>query len=296
MAKVIIAGGTGLIGRALEEELTARQHSVFILTRRPSKPNHILWNPDKKELDRTKIESTEILINLCGENVGEGRWTQKRKKQLLDSRVETTSFLLDVFHTLPSLKQYISASGINAYPLDQRDMEMEETDAFGSDYLSQLVKKWETAADQFSDIVPVCKMRISMVLSAEGGALQKLLPLVKFRIASPIGKGNQCMTWVHIEDVARAFSHAIRHQLDGAFNLTGEPITNRLFMHELMKVHGRKMWAPNVPAFILKWIMGEQATIVLDGVYADTKKLKATGFEFKYPNLTLAFQNLFPKK
>ncbi len=296
MAKIIIAGGTGLIGQALEKELFAKQHEVFILTRSPRKVNHIAWDPNKRTIDKEKILGTEILINLCGENVGEGRWTDKRKKELLDSRVETTKFLFEEFHNQKSLLQHLSASGINAYPLDQRAKEMKEDDAFGSDYLSQLVKKWEEAADIFARIVPVCKLRISMVLSENGGALEKLLPLVKYRIASPLGTGNQCMTWVHIDDVARAFAHAIEHKLDGSFNLTGIPTTNRLFMNELMKVNGRKMWAPNVPAFVMKLIMGEQSVIVLEGIYADAGKLRSTGFDYKYAQLNQALINIFPGK
>lgn len=293
MSKIIIAGGTGLIGRALERVLTHEKHEVFILTRSPKKANHIFWDPSNKKIDKDLIADTEVLINLCGESVGEGRWTAKRKKELLNSRVDTTHYLFEEFHQQKSLKHYLSASGIDAYPLDQRAKEMNENDAFGSDYLSQLVKQWEAAADVFERIVPVCKMRISMVLSADGGALQKLMPLVKFRIASPIGKGNQCTTWVHIDDLAAAFSHAIAKRLDGAYNVSGEPVTNRLFMNELMVANGRKMWAPNVPGFIMKAIMGEQATIVLDGAYAQSNKLKDSGFVFKFATLNEAFKNIF---
>jgi hypothetical protein len=295
MAKIIIAGGTGLVGSALAKRLIQEKNDVFILTRSPKKLNHIFWDPKNKKIDRNQITNTEILINLCGESVGEGRWTTKRKKELLDSRVDTTNFLFDEFHQQKTLKQYLSASGIDAYPLDQRMKEMKEEDAFGSDFLSQLVKKWEESADIFERIVPVFKLRISMVLAKEGGALQKLIPLVKYRIASPIGKGNQCTTWVHIEDVASAFSHAISNKLDGAFNITGVPVTNRMLMNELMKANGRKMWAPNVPAFIIKAIMGEQATIVLDGANASPAKLKETGFRLSYPNLQNALSDIFKK-
>ncbi len=293
MAKITIAGGTGLIGKGLETLFQQKGHEVLILTRSPRKENHIAWDPQKKTIDSSKIQETEYLINLCGESIGEGRWTTKRKKELLSSRVDTTQFLFEEFHQLKSLKQYLSASGIDAYPLDQPKKEMQEDDAFGSDYLSQLVQKWEEAADVFSRVVPVTKMRISMVLSNNGGALQKLMPLVKFRIASPIGSGSQCMTWVHIEDVAGAFLHAIENKLEGAFNITGQPVTNRLFMHELMRVNDRKMWAPNVPGLVMKLILGEQSAIVLQGAFADRMKLKNSGYEFKYPSLQDAFKALF---
>ena len=293
MAKVIIAGGTGLIGKALEKHLQEQQHDVYILTRSPRKQNHIQWDPKTASIDTEKIQNTEVVINLCGESVGDGRWTKKRKAILLNSRVDTTRFLFESFHRQKSMKQYLSASGINAYPLNSTKKELEEEDAFGDDYLSQLVKKWEQAADVFEPIVPVFKLRIAMVLSNKGGALNKMLPLVKLGLASPIGKGSQCTNWVHLEDVVRAFGHAIEHSLDGPYNLSGEGVTNRMFMNELMLVHGKKMWAPNVPAFLLKWVLGEQSTIVLDGVYANTNKLRASGFQLSYPLLSDAFKNLF---
>lgn len=296
MAKIGIAGGTGLVGKALEKRLLQESHEVYILTRSPTKDNHVAWNPKNKSIDTNKIQGTEYLINLCGENVAESRWTDKRKKQLLNSRVETTQFLYEQFHQQKSLKQYLSASGIDVYPLDQKDKEMKEEDAFGSNYLSQLVKNWEESADVFSRIVPVAKLRISMVLDLKGGAIKKLMPLVKYRIASPVGSGNQCATWVHIDDVAGAFNHAIDKSLDGAFNITGQPVTNRLFMNELMKHNDRKMWAPNVPRVLLKWILGERSTILVDGAFTDRIKFKETGYNYLYPSLQDAFQELFNRK
>lgn len=285
MAKIIIAGGTGLIGKAVEKRLTAEGHSVFILTRSPKKPNHIAWDPIKKTIENERVVDTECVINLTGESIGEGRWTDKRKAQLLSSRVETTQFLFAVFHREKSLKQYISASGIDAYPLNDPNKTMAEDDAYGTAYLAQLVKKWEEAADLFSRVVPVCKLRISMVLAPHGGALQKMMPLVKWGIASPLGTGQQMMSWIHIDDLANAFFHAFTHQLDGAFNVSGRAVTNTTFMKTLMQVKGKKMWAPSVPAFVMKLVMGEQATLVLDGANVSVDKLRQTGYQPRFDSL-----------
>ncbi len=295
MAKIVIAGGTGLLGQALEKALLAEQHEVFILSRSPKKSNHIKWDVKNGTIDNSKIDKTEYVINLCGENVGDKRWTAARKEALLSSRVDATKFLFEIFRNQESLKQYLTASGVNTYPLNHGKKTFLESEAFGDDYLSQLVKKWEESADLFTAKVPVYKLRISMVLASEGGALSKLLPLVKLGIASPIGKGNQSNNWVHQADVSNAFIHGIKHQLNGAYNLTAESISNRIFMRQLMNVHGKKMWGPNVPRFIMKLVMGERATIVIDGAYTSSNKLEESGFQFKFPDLKGALAELFQK-
>ena len=294
MAKIIIAGGTGLIGKALEQMLVEQQHDVFIFTRKPKKPNHIAWDPAIGKIDSSKIEGTEILINLCGENVGAQRWTDVRKQVLFSSRIGTTKLLHQHFQKVSSLKQYISASGINCYPLDSTK-KLQENDAYGSDYLSQLVKEWEAAANLFEPQATVCKLRISMVLDRHNGALQKLLPLVKLGIASPLGSGNQWMSWVHIDDAVNAFVFAINQKLSGTFNLTGKQVSNSAFTRKLMHSHGKKMRFPKVPSFVMKLVLGEQATIVLDGTLNDNSLLKEKGFHYQYEELSSAMQNLFEK-
>ncbi|MFA7272361.1 MAG: TIGR01777 family oxidoreductase [Crocinitomicaceae bacterium] len=294
MAKIIIAGGSGLIGKALEKILTENHHDVFIFTRTPKKSNHISWDPANGQLDSSKINGTEILINLCGENVGAQRWTNVRKQVLSSSRIGTTQLLHQHFQNVSTLQQYLSASGINCYPLESTK-KMQENDAYGSDYLSQLVKEWEFAADLFETQVPVCKLRISMVLDKNDGALQKLLPLVKLGLASPLGSGNQWMSWVHIDDVVGAFVFAIDQKLNGAFNLTGKQVSNTEFTRELMQSNGKTMRFPKIPAFVMKLVLGEQATIVLDGTHNDNSLLKEKGFHYQFEELSVALKTLFGK-
>ncbi|MGJ8661324.1 MAG: TIGR01777 family oxidoreductase [Bacteroidota bacterium] len=296
MAKIIIAGGSGMIGQQIEKLLIDQNHDVYILTRSPKKKNHIAWNPKLKSLDTTKIQGTNYLINLCGENIGSKRWTDKRKQELYSSRIDTNEFLFDQFHRLNSLKLFLSASGINCYPLKNQDKKWNETDVYGNDYVSSLVKEWEKSADLFSRIAPVCKVRISMVLDENDGALQKLLPLAKYGILSPMGDGKQWMNWVHINDVARAFVFAIENELDGAFNLTGEPVNNIDFTKALLKSQGKKLFFPKIPGFLLKLILGEQSTIVLNGVYGDNSLLKEKGFHYEFEEINKAFDNLFGPK
>ncbi len=281
-----------MIGRTLEKVLTEHNHTVAILTRRPTQENHIFWNPDINELDTSKIDGCEILINLCGENIGAKRWTEQRKKVLHSSRIHTTELLYQNFQNISSLRHYISASGINCYPIHSTKT-MSEEDAFGSDYLSQLVKDWETAAQLFEQQMPVCKLRISMVLDKTDGALQKLLPLAKLGIASPFGSGKQWMSWVHIHDVVSALHFAVERSVNGSYNLTGKPVSNALFTEQLMHSLGKKMWFPKVPAFLLKAILGEQSTILLDGTHNSNSSFKEIGFQYQFEELTDAFSDLF---
>lgn len=295
MSKIVIAGGTGMIGQGLEKLLLEKNHEVFILTRNPKKPNHIAWDLEKKNIDVQKIEGTEYLINLCGESISGKRWTKKRKQELFSSRIGTNNFLFEKFGRLPSLKQFLSASGINCYPLEPKNTSRTESDAFGKDYLSLLVKDWEESADLFSNQVPVCKIRISMVLDHEQGALQKLLPIAKWGILSPLGTGQQWMSWLHIDDLASAFVFAIEHELNGAFNVTGRPERNSDFSQALLSSQGKRMFFPKVPSFLLKLFLGEQSTIVLDGALCDNSKLKNQGFKYKFETLESAFSDLFGK-
>ena len=132
-----------------------------------------------------------------------------------------------------------------------------------------------------------------MVLDKEDGALQKLLPLAKWGVLSPMGNGKQWMNWVHIEDVSSAYVFAIENNLDGAFNLTGQPEKNTDFTKALLKSQGRRLIFPKIPSFVLKMILGEQATIVLDGVKGDNSKLKNLGFTYKFETIESAFTDLF---
>jgi uncharacterized protein (TIGR01777 family) len=295
MANITIAGGTGFIGQALQYALSLQGHRVFILTRHPKAPNQFLWDPKHAVIDLSIVGKTDILINLCGENIGGGRWTKDRKQKLKQSRIDTTKFLYQNFKSSTRLKKYIGASGIDCYSKDSSGKIHDESSPFGEDYVAQLVKEWEESADRFSNKCIVQKLRISMVLDKEFGALQKLLPLVKSGFASPIGSGEQTMNWVHIHDAVMAFVHLIESSQSGVFNLTGTPLSNADFMRQFANQLKKPFWMPKVPAFVLKLMFGEMANLLLKGVPADNSALKNLGFEYKYENLGSALSQLFPR-
>lgn len=292
MKKVVIAGGTGFVGQRLEKELFSRGYDVYILTRSPKRPNHIQWDPAKKQIDTNSLLATDVLINLCGENIGGGRWTSRRKQELLDSRVDPTLFLHTTFQQIPGLQKYISASGINCYPLHS-SKEHTENDAYGEDFVSQLVKKWENAANQFQDICSVALMRLSIVLDSEEGALQKIKIPHRFGLGSAMGSGQQIMTWVHINDAVNAFVFALENEsIIGPFNITGQPESNDQFMKKLAKSLRKPYFLPAIPAFVFRLFFGEMSSLLLTGVSASRKKFQELGFEFQFQELSSAFKNL----
>ncbi len=292
MKHVVVAGGTGLIGRHLENELIEAGHHVQILTRNPQKSNHIKWDPANGEMDVSKMQDTQVIINLCGAGVADKRWSKSRKKELHDSRIVPAKCIEDHLEQLPALDHYVSASGITCYGYDQYKPVFDETDKYGQDYLSQLVKQWEAAADRLSGKVKVTKLRIAVVLTPEGGALPKLAKTVRQGIGSPLGSGNQNMPWIHINDLAKTFVHVVNNTTEGTFNAHAGNATNAEFMNAVAKQLGKKMWMPKVPGFVMKILLGEMAEMLLGGVVVTNERLQNTGVQFQYSVLDSALKDL----
>ena len=289
--KILIAGGTGFIGKALVQELSQAGHDVRILSRKSGATNVFSWNPDQGEIDVAAFEGVQVLINLCGSGIAEQRWTKERKKDLLSSRAGTNAFLFSKIDHMPHLEQFISASGINAYGFDTSDVQHAETDPFGSDFLSHLVKEWENSADVFTAKCPVMKVRIAVVLGPDGGALKRMLPAIKLGAGSPLGTGKQFMPWIHAADLVGILIHAIDHQLSGAYNAVAMCETNRVFMKELAQELKKPFIFPAVPSFVLRALFGEMADVLLKGTSASNHKIKDTGYCFKYGSLAAALKN-----
>jgi uncharacterized protein (TIGR01777 family) len=293
MKTILIAGGTGFTGRKIQSLLEEKGYVVNILTRNPKQKNEFRWDLEQKEIDERAFENVVSIINLCGANIGEKRWTIKRKKELLDSRIETTKFLYSQIQNIPNLESYISASGITCYGFEDDKKIYSEEDPFGGDYLSQLVKEWENAADLFKTHCRVVKMRTAVVLDKEQGALPKISLPIRFGIGSPIGTGKQSTSWVHITDLTNAYLYAIENQIKGAFNIVGGNESNKEFSEKLAKTLHKPFWFPNVPAFILQLLLGEMSVILLKGNNASNQKIIDTGFQFKFLKVQDAFEDLF---
>lgn len=293
---ILIAGGSGLIGRKLENRLIELGHEVSILSRSPKKPNQFQWNPETKLIHHPNLAKTEVLINLSGAGIADKRWTESRKKELYQSRIGTNEFLFSLVDQLPNLNHFISSSGINSYGYLNPERVYKEEDEFGSDYLSQLVREWEESADLFLSKCKVSKIRTAVVLDDKGGALERMLPAIKLGIGSPLGTGAQNMPWIHAEDLVNLFAHVIQYQLTGAINAVSDCSSNRKFMKTLAEVLKKPFFFPSVPSFVLQILFGEMSSVLLKGLTASNHKVVESGFKFHYTQLDAALSNLLLEK
>jgi uncharacterized protein (TIGR01777 family) len=193
---------------------------------------------------------------------------------------------------MPSLKHYISASGISCYGFEMSETPFNEEDAYGQDYTSQLVGHWEEAADLFKADYLLTKMRIAVVLTKEGGALKTMRAPIKVYFGAAISPGIQLMQWIHIDDLCAAFLHSIENKLEGTYNTLGNNSTNKEVMVSLANSMNKPMWLPPVPKFMMKLLFGELADILINGVEVSNEKLKSTNFKIEYTEIQEAINSL----
>ena len=236
---------------------------------------------------------------MAGENIADKRWTPERKGAIINSRVQSIQLIQSVLkNNNKKVDAFISASGIGIYgALNGEDICSESTPA-ANDFLGTVCQKWESAADLIAALgIRTVKVRTGLVLGKNDGFLKKLLPVFKFRLGSALGSGKQYMPWIHIDDLCSIYLEAILNsEMNGAYNAAVEDdTTNLVFSKKLAKIFGYSIWLPNVPAFVLKLVMGEMAAIVLTGRRISSAKIEKTGFIFKYKNLETALRNCLTK-
>ncbi len=294
MKTVLISGGRGLIGKSLSRLLRQKGYTVYKLTRRPRKEHHIYWNPNKQTIETKHLGEVDIIVNLAGSNVADKKWSEDRKNELINSRVNSINFLKQASQHMPNLKYYVSASGINCYGYNGAH-EKTENDPYGNDFLSQLVKDWEIASDSFNELCPVSKLRIAMVIDSRGGALKKIMSKVKLGIGSPLGTGRQYVPWIHIDDLCNMFVYCIENQISGTYNAANGYITNREFMKTISKKMKKPFFFPSVPKRILRMLFGEMASMLTESLKVSNEKIRKTGFKFRYSNFDTAIAELVKK-
>lgn len=298
--RVLITGATGLIGTHITQYCHDRKIDVNYLTTSKDKieknPKYqgFFWNPKTGEIDTAAISGVDAIINLVGSSIAE-RWTESNKKEILDSRLETAKLLFDTCKNHDhQIKQIISASAIGVYPSSLQKLYSEEDKGVDDSFAGEVVFKWEEAVDNFKDIgIGVTKIRIGLVLSKEGGMLEKLKQPVSFSVGAPLGSGKQWQSWVHIDDVAGIFLHCLENELLGIYNAVGpNPVTNRELVKTIASQMGKSMWLPNVPKFVLRAALGEMAQLIVSSQLVSSDKIEAAGYNFKYTNLAKALEDL----
>jgi uncharacterized protein len=292
--KILISGASGLVGSALVDSLVRGGNEVRRLVRDGDGEDGVRWNVETGEIDDRALAAwggPEAGVHLAGENIGEGRWTEKKKRRIRESRVEGTEWLAKSLARLGRVRTFVSASAIGFYG-DRGDEVLTERSAKGTGFLADTCESWEAAARPIAEAgARVVHLRFGMILSAEGGALGRMLPVFCAGLGGRLGSGRQWMSWISRADVVRAIEFALReidaaHEVKGAFNAVApNPVRNLEFTKELGRALGRPTVFP-VPAFGLRLIFGEMAdALLLSSAGVLPERLLQAGFQFEHPTL-----------
>ena len=292
---ILVSGATGLVGSALSTELKNKGHRVVVLSRsRPSSGDTIRWDPSRGQIDASRLEGLDAVVHLAGENIV-GRWTEKKKQKIRDSRVQGTRLLAE---TVAGLSEkpgaMICASAIGYYGDRGNELLREESEP-GEAFLSKVVEEWEAAAKPAREAgIRVANLRFGIVLSPEGGALGTTLPIFKLGGGGKVGSGRQWWSWVALDDVVGALVHALENEsVEGPVNVVApNPMTNAEYTKVLGDVLNRPTVLP-APAPALRLGLGQVADeLLLASARVEPAKLKESGYDFRYPELKGALRHL----
>lgn len=297
---IVISGGTGLVGQAILRHLPGSVERCIILTRKAQMDGqqngvvrYSVWNPEQGEIDDAVLADADAIINLAGANIAQ-RWTPKAKAMILSSRVDSTRTLRHALERHPNIRCMVSASAIGFYP--DRPNVQDETAQGDDSFVSRVVQQWE---DEWTCIAPdvarTVGLRIGLVLAREEGFYRKLEPVFRLGLGAPLGTGRQLVSWIHVDDLARLFIVAATDpEMQGIYNaVSPQTLSNRAFTKEMAAAMKRPaITFLGVPAFLLRWAMGEMATIALRSAGASAEKLLASGFSFEFPTVLAAVKNL----
>jgi uncharacterized protein (TIGR01777 family) len=296
--KIAVAGGAGFIGRALTEKLTEQGHELYILTRtldnKPSKEHvtYVEWLGPNSSPEKS-LSEIDAFINLAGESLN-SRWTDKKKGEILNSRVESTKEIVRIIEAMDTKPQvYINASATGYYGTSYHHTFTETSPLSGDDFLSSVVKTWEQEASAAMPMTRVVYSRFGMVLDSNDGALHRMLLPFKLFAGGRLGTGEQWISWIHIEDAARALIYCLETPaISGPVNFTApQPVLMEEFGRTAADILKRPYFFP-VPSNLLELALGEMAVLVTQGQKAVPAKLLENDFKFLYPELRPALENL----
>ncbi|MDO7852876.1 TIGR01777 family oxidoreductase [Hymenobacter convexus] len=300
--KVLITGGTGLIGTRLAEMLIDSGYEVALLSREPAKSNHFRsfrWDPQAGTIDEAAVPYADYIVSLAGASVSDGKWTDERKREIMTSRLGGLKLLTrELAKPGHHVQAVISASAVGIYGDAGEQVVTEETPPAlpTNDFLADVSHQWELAAAPIAALgIRTVIPRIGVVLSTEGGALPQIAKPVKLGAGAALGSGKQYMSWIHLDDICRLFIAMLEDPAwEGTYNAVAPyPATNQAFTEVLAQVLHRPLILPKVPAFGLKLAMGEMSEIVLASQNVSAAKVLARGFRFEYPELRGALEALY---
>ena len=300
MKTILIAGGTGLIGSALSKEVATLGYQVTLLSRSAG-PSRITWDPAAGKIDIDRPQRFDAIINLAGSNLSAGRWTKKRKEEIINSRTQSAETLKQYLQRgLLQSKVYIGASGIGYYR-NSGDLEVDEKTRtqFPADWMVQTVMHWEAGHGSIHPLqMRTVIVRFGIVLSTVGGALKEILNYARFGILARFGSGKQYWSWIHIRDAVRVIIYAIEHDdVEGVLlAVSPNPVQNKV----LTKAINKQLTIPRllipVPRFQLRLMLGEMHSVVFDSCKAIPRRLMEKHFTFLFPDIITAMKDLLVKK
>lgn len=293
--KVLLTGSRGLVGSYLVPYLEARGHQVTRLVRSYPQAGEIVWNPKDKHIDKDKLEGFDAVIHLAGDNIASGRWTASKKEAIKRSRIDGTRFLCE---TLAGLKKppevLVSASAIGYYG-DRCDEILTEASSPGNNFLAQVCQEWEAATKPAQQAgIRVVNLRIGVVLSPDGGALNKMLPPFKMGAGGRIGSGKQYISWIALEDLSGIAEFALNQkQISGPLNAVApNAVTNDQFTEALGAVLKRPTIFP-VPGFAAHLLLGEMADeLLLASTLVKPEKVLSSGYKFRFEDINAALRKI----
>jgi uncharacterized protein (TIGR01777 family) len=297
MSVILLAGGSGLIGRRLSALLRAQGHMVRNLTRSPGGAGQFAWNPATGTLDEAALRDVDAVINLAGAGIADRRWTPARKRELIESRVQSAKTLHDAFlRTGHRPKVYLSASAIGYYG-NSGERPMAETDApVDHSFMVDCCRQWESAADAIAGLgIRTVKLRIGVVLDKAGGALAEFVKPLRFGVGAYFSDGAAWYSWIHTDDVCRLFIWAMENpEVTGVFNAVApHPARNKELVKAIAKARRRPALIVPAPGFALRLVLGEMAAVVLNSNRIDSGKAVRAGFHFQFPELESALAQIF---
>ncbi|MBB5636446.1 hypothetical protein HDE68_002347 [Pedobacter cryoconitis] len=296
---ILLTGATGMLGKELIKSLLSQGHTISILSRKPIQINRVkvfLWDVYQQKIDTNCLEGVDSIIHLAGENISKGRWTEKRKKEIIDSRVLSTQLLYQAMaETKNQVKNFISAAAVGYYGTRGDEMLTEESNP-GRNFLAECCIQWEKAVDQGQQTgLRIVKIRTGVVLAKKEGALEAMAKPIRLFAGAPLGNGKQWTPWIHYQDMTRIYLYALENQsLTGAYNASAPfPVTNKVMTKAIAKQLNRPVWPFSVPEGLLKLILGEMSSLVMNSTNTSAQKILSSGFKFNYTHIEQALADIY---
>ena len=298
--KILITGATGLVGNHLVKHLISKGYSINFLTTQQSKLTNLknckgfLWNIENQEIDQNCFDDVSVIIHLAGASIGK-KWSSSYKKEVINSRVLGADLIYKTLKKINNqVQHYISASAIGIYQHSFTDIHTEESINLGTNFLAEVVTKWEESANTFSNLnIKVTKIRTGLVLDKNAGAFPKMVNPIKYGLGASLASGKQIMSWIHIVDLIHLYDFVIKEKLVGVINAVApEAVTNTNFTKNIASILGKNIWLPNVPKFMLFFLLGEMHLLLTESQHVLPEKIIRNGFSFSFPKLKAALGNL----